>query len=104
MKILVDLNELVGKTIKKAIRIDSDESIAITFTDETYGVISAKMCGDCYDLELENSVDDNTKREIGIITEEEYKAIQDKRREKNKEETKIYELNQLARLREKYSI
>ena len=72
MRLIYDLEYLEGLTIEKALYLS--DGIALIFTDNSYCVI------DLYNERFyddEELIDNETLRDIGIITKEEYKKRKD---------------------------
>jgi len=70
MRLIQNIEELSGKTILKAVLVDYESTVMLTFTDNSYCAVSAY--GDMYLLDSEEDIDDAMFRDAGIITEEEY--------------------------------
>jgi len=102
MKFILDLDELAGKVISKAVSVDMGESVALIFADETCAYFDVKFYGDSYDLVITDDVQDYLKREAGIISEEEYENLEAAKEEKRGLDRIKRELAELARLKEKY--
>lgn len=102
MEIIKDVEELVGKTIKKAKYVSSDETLALLFKDKTCAFFGVKFYGESYDIEIEDDVEDYVKKEAGVISEEEYEEIQRTERVLNTKRQEESEREMLARLKSKY--
>jgi hypothetical protein len=102
MEFITKVKELEGKTVKKASFVDCDESVALIFTDDTCAFFDVSMYGDSHDIVLISDPDDYLKRDAGIISEAEYKVIQDREEADHKAAATERELKQLAMLKSKY--
>lgn len=102
MKIITNIKNIEGKTIKSAVFIDTSESLALIFSDETYSVIDVDFYGECHSMELSDKIDASLKWEAGIITQEEYDVIKINVEQAYKEAERTRELAQLERLKKKY--
>ena len=71
MKFITDINQIAGKTIKDAKFIDDNESVALTFTDDTCAVFDVEFYGGySHDINLIDNLDDHLSHDCWIITEE----------------------------------
>jgi hypothetical protein len=104
MKFITDESELVGKTIAKATVVDYKESVALVFTDDTCAVFTVYNWGRLTDIILRHDAEDRLKRDAGIISDEEYKARLAREEAKKARLTQEHELDELARLKEKYGV
>ena len=71
MRLISNIKELEGKTIKRAVFVDYESMVILTFTDNSYCGIDGN--GDMYLTDSEENIDDDMFRDAGIITEKEYK-------------------------------
>tara|TARA_R110000850_G_scaffold184824_3_gene310539 strand:- start:258 stop:575 length:318 start_codon:yes stop_codon:yes gene_type:complete len=83
MKLITNEQDLVGKTIEKAMILD-DTAFVLTLTDGSFSYIKAINFYDGVEMELseEDDVDEFQLRAAGLITEQEYEAQMAARREK----------------------
>lgn len=102
MNLLMDISEFEGKTIKSAAFSCCDEMAAVIFDDGTYAVFEVRQYGDSYDIELADSVEDHVKRDVGIITQDEYADLKAKEETRRQAIQKRRDLKQLAELQAKY--
>jgi len=102
MKAVEDIEYLAGKTIKSATQADFGESLAIIFTDNTYAFLDIASFGSTSEIYLNINPDDKIKRDVGIITEEEYSDIMEAKEIMKAEKQKKEELKLLERLKMKY--
>ena len=105
MEFLTDISSLEGKTIKKAILVDCDELLVISFTDETNAIFNVNTGFDGnYEIILDDDVDDYLLRDAGIISVVQYELIK-ARKDKEREERFInQELAELEKLTKKWRI
>jgi hypothetical protein len=102
MERITNIKNIIGKTISNAMICDCDESIAIIFTDESYAYVNASGFGECSELTLEADIDELQKKEVGIISIDEFNKIKEDRlmtRNANRIEK---DLKQLQELKDKY--
>lgn len=107
MKQLFETEELIGKTIKKAINPDNrDEKMFLFFEDETFCILERHW--DCVEISenefdlIPNNWNHDLLFELGIIDESKFlelNAVLEKNRE---EERKKQDLEMLKKLQEKY--
>jgi len=103
MKFLMNISELEGKTIKRADFVDCDESVLMIFEDDTYAAFDVRVYGDSYEIELNDGVEDYIKRDMGIITLEQYQEIKNNDEKHRKAIEKRKDLKLLKELQSKYN-
>lgn len=103
MEYITDIEKLKGKTISKAVLVDCDEQLVITFQDDTCVCIDVIHHGDSYNIELMNTLDIVFEKEAGIITKEEFNIKRETQIELNRSTNEHRERNQLAMLQAKYA-
>lgn len=102
MEQLTTESELINKTILEVINLC--DKIALKFTDNTYAII---ICECSYEHDFSIIIESNTptiyeKREIGIISEQEYLQAVKNQITKYSENKKQQDLALLKSLKEKY--
>ena len=105
MNFVIDEKSLAGKTVETAAIVDGGESISIKFTDDSCVFIKAKTYGDCaveIDLREESQISNRDLLEGGLINDNEYKEREKILSDKQAENRKNRELEQLAALKRKY--
>jgi len=69
MKLVIKINELAGKTIKRASSVEHDDKITLIFDDNSFAIVEVDCYGHCedvsHDLVLANTAHSNLKKEIG---------------------------------------
>ena len=85
---LQTLEQAEGKTISKIQVVDYYSQLYILFTDDTVLLVDSCIDHDNdVELYLEKSIDLYIAKEVGLLTEEEYRAIIDRQ---NKEREKMF--------------
>jgi hypothetical protein len=111
MKLLTSLEELEGKTIKRAELVYAEEKLALNFGDSyaSFRIDRGWENGDESIYISDQELDMSEKLDAGIVTEQEYdkwseaqECIQKERERKRAQEKIEKEKSELARLREKY--
>lgn len=103
MKQIIEGSQLIGKTIT-AIKYANNNGNLVLFFDKEYAVYSSESDRDgVTELYLDGFVlNDYDKRELDIITENEWQAIRNEKHEAIKIEKEKRERAQLAELLKKY--
>jgi hypothetical protein len=106
MKQLTNISELKGKTIEKAVSINSwNAQPVIVFTDDTYVVFEVDFGYDQGDGDIEVStyeLDNDDKLEVGFISQEEHDLIQKEETQEYKREQENSERRTYEQLKKKY--
>ena len=103
MELITNINKLTGKTILNVIENpDGDGGIGVVFNDKSYGLLTIKYCGGDPYIDLSEKVENYIKRDMGIITKEEYNRLENARRIKSNELVETREREQLEFLTKKY--
>jgi hypothetical protein len=102
MERITDIKNIIGKTISSAMICDYDESIAIIFTDESYAYVNASGFGECSGLTLDNDIDNLQKKEVGIISVDEFNKIREERLIKRNNSRVETDLRRLKQLKDQY--
>lgn len=77
MKAVYQINDLTGKTIKRAVWLDSGETFGILFTDSTYCSVDVCFFGDSHQLELDDPGDlsNSDLLSLGVLDQEEFDRL-----------------------------
>ena len=107
MKQLFETEELIGKTIKKAINPDSnDEKMFLFFEDETFCILERHW--DCVEISenefslIPNNWNHDLLFELEIINESKYSELKESIEKEREVERKKQDLEMLKKLQEKY--
>ncbi|MCP4552468.1 MAG: hypothetical protein GY834_10610 [Bacteroidetes bacterium] len=103
MKVITDLEEIKGKTIKEAIKgYDELTKVVIHFTDGTYCMFEAGIYNAGIELIDTEDLDIDILKYLKLITEEEYEKREKAEQDAIKIQTEIKERDMLAGLKAKY--
>lgn len=102
MQFIQDVELLAGKTIKHAKLFDWDDTLIITFADNTYICITAEVRPEYAELDLTRDADKKLKLEAGIITQAEYNELKAHEAQQQIDRAEAQERLYLAVLLEKY--
>ena len=92
MRLITDINEIVGKTVTKATFVDWDKYLAIVFDDDTCIYVDKSSYDGCIEFYLQDNlccIGDKNQYAAGIITRDEYDRRLLEREEKKKLEQDI---------------
>lgn len=104
MKQLTNVDELIGKTIKKTYGlISEEEEIVIIYNDHTFAVFRVLHWGDATGIGMdEHPIDPRLAKQAGLITEEKYDSLMKEERKKYAIEIEETNIELLKRLMEEY--
>lgn len=102
MRLITNIGELEGKTVKSATFVDCDEKLVILFGDDTCAAFKVNRYGDSYDIEMTLSLQDYIKRDAGIISQGEYDVLEANEKAKRELDSEARERQTLERLKDKY--
>jgi len=102
MKQIKEYKEINGKTILNAVKIPTGDGVIIVFDDDTFFSVQAIERHGDISLDTYSKVSDYEKKEAGIITIDEFNAIESQNNSKLLGVQKYKELAELRRLTDKY--
>jgi hypothetical protein len=102
MKLITEIEEIEGKTIKSASFVDGFDRLVILFNDESYVMFKPVIHYDDCDLEIDDNPCYYHKYLAGIISHDEYSEIEGRAHKAALLAMEEKELAELARLQVKY--
>lgn len=98
-EIITSIEEIEGKTIKKASFVNCDELLALEFSDDTFAFVESN--GE-QELFFESDIGIDTLLRAGVISKDEFEAIELKNIEDNNERNRVWDLKEFERLNKIY--
>ena len=98
-KIITSIEEIEGKTVKKASFVNLDELLVLAFSDDTFAFVESN---NEQELFFESDIGIDTLLRVGVMSKDEFEAIRLKNVENNLERDKARDLKEFERLNKIY--